>query len=242
MKLFDIIAKWIVKTIGNDSATATQTQVGFVDVVVRELLMQIKVDLAIDCDLLELYCQDPMYLRILPQVRHKLLQDLRSNREELQQLIKGLHSGTGFKIYDEAAPDGAYKIGGIDVPVYSVIKKQTPKPTKLILLSQDDEVLFEMIPPTDAEEESCCLIGRNTPHSRHNDIDIQNGVVSRNHATIIWRNSRWEICSSCSHTWLNRSYLDALMAKPLTKMQGKIFLDNPSYSDSPYIKYRQEQL
>lgn len=241
MKLFDNIVKWLVEKIGNDS-TATQTQVGFVDVVVRELLMQIKVDLAIDCDMIELFCQDKMCLQILPQVRHKLLQDLRSNREELQLLIKGLQCGTGFKIYDEAAPDGAYKIGGIDVPVYSVIKKQTPKPTKLILLSQDDEVLFEMFPPTEFDDERCCLIGRNTPHSRHNDIDIRNGVVSRNQATIIWRNNFWEICSTCSHTWLDRSYLDALMAKPLTKMQGKIFFDNPFYSDSPYIKYRQEQL
>lgn len=241
MKLFDTIAKWVVKRIGNDSAITTQTQVGFVDVVVRELLLQLKGDLAMDCNVLELYSEDQMYLQILPQVRQKLLQDLLSNREELQLLIKGLQSGAGFKIYNGVAPDGAYKIGGIDVPVFSVIKRQTPKPTKLILLSQDDEVLFEMVPPTEAEEDRCCLIGRNTPHSRHNDIDLQNGVVSRNQATIIWRDNRWEICSTCSHTWLNRSYLDALVAKPL-KMQGIIYFDNPSYGDSPYIKFRQEQL
>lgn len=240
MNYFDTIAKWIVKKFGNDCETTTK--IGVADIVVRELLkQQIKADLAVDCDTIELYCQDQMYLHILPQVRQKLLQDLCSNREELQLLINGMQSGKGFKIYNEVAPDGAYKLDGIEVPIFSVIKKEVPIPQKLILLSPSEEVLFEMIPPADLEEDSCCLIGRNTPHSRHNDIDLQNSVVSRNQATICWRNNCWQLRSTCTHTWLDRHYVDALTSKPLSK-KGRIYFDNPSYGDSPYIEFRQEQL
>ena len=222
------------KKFGSDTDKSMKSSV--TDIIVRSIMYGIgSGDLAEDCDGIELYCQNQMYLEFLPAVKKELYRQLCSTREDLEKLIVGLRGGN-FRVYDAAAPEGATMVEGIDVPVYYVIMKRRPAPRRLRFYDAEGNDLFEMVPPSPGERSPVCFIGRNVSGGRHNDISLEAGSVSRSQAFVAWKDCRWQ--SECNHTWIDRSYLTPIKIVPLPD-EGTLFFDEQMHS---LIKIKQEPL
>lgn len=226
MKLFEFLRRKERRPFGED--TDKSMVAGYQDVIIRSIIHKIGTgDLAEDCNGIDIYCQDNMYLESLPRIKNELLRKISSTREDLSGLIDGIKNN-GLKVLDAPAPAGAIEVEGADVPIFFVVKRIHKAPTKLTFYDSGDvskrNALCVVLPNSGNAEDERCFIGRNVPGSRHNTISLENPSVSRCQATVYWKKEGWFIQSECTHTWIGRIYLIPVREYPLPE-KGVLYLD-----------------
>lgn len=195
-------------TFGAD--TDSSTVEGYQDVIIRNILSRIGTEaLAAECDAIDLYCLNQMYLETLPGMKGELVRRLCNSEGDHGALVAGIRK-EGFNVYGKRAPKGAFRVQGLDVPIFFVIRKRQKEACSIRLFFTDKDGKdgeYKMLPPREGSGLAPqCLVGRDDEAGRINDISLADRHVSRRQTTILWWEGAWTLLSECDHTWVGEVY------------------------------------